>query len=158
MLGESALLARLLQPLSRQIRPRAALVVGEVGLPVLAGFRCATEMVQRFGRVQAGVGVVGVDVEGDVERIESRLPLAELSVDATELRPRFQVLMIQLHGDVVSLERGVRPVEAEQRFGQMEVGFGIRRLIHQTQPKRFDGGGRFPRVGQAAALDRKSVV
>ena len=131
------------QSLPRDIRPRATLIVREVSLPVRTSLFVAIQAMQQLGFVEVGVGVVGVRVQRDVEGIQSGLRLIQLGRDATELRPSFEVILIEFDGDVKTFERGGEIARSVQRFGEMEMRFGIRRLVEQGQTKGFD------RVGHA---------
>ena len=97
---------------------------------------------QQLRFVEVSVGVVGVRLQCDVEGIESGLRLSQLRRDAAELRPGFEILLIQFDGNVKSLERAAEIAVAIQSLGEMKVRFGIRRIGHQRAAERFDGVGQ----------------
>ena len=80
------------KPLPSDVGPGAALVVGEVGLPVWDRLSSAIQLRQQFGFVEVGIGIVGVRLQRDIESVERGLCLAQLSGDAAELRPGFEVI------------------------------------------------------------------
>ena len=128
-----------LQPLASHIGPGTALIVDEVRLPVRDRFGGAIQSRQQLGFVEVGVGVVGVRLQRDVESVESGLSLVQLRSDAAELRPGFEILRIQLDGDVKSFERSGEVAAAIQRLSQMEMSLWVCRFGHQRASQRFDG-------------------
>ena len=61
---------RLFEPLPCLFRPRAAAVEFEVGLPVAGRLLSLAELVEQVGNVPMGVGIVGVNVQRDLERLQ----------------------------------------------------------------------------------------
>ena len=93
-----------------------------------ARFVDSEQVSQRLRLLEVGVGVVGVDVERDLKRIECRIQFPEFPVQAPDLNPRLQVLSVILNRSIVALQCTgciTLPVKA---FCQMKVRLGIVRV------------------------------
>ena len=121
-------------------------------MPVRDGGGGLAELVQRFGFVQVRVGVVGVNVESDVERFDGGRQFSQTCVETAELRPGFEIIVVKRHHHVVPLQRSARIVETVEDFREMEVRGDVLRLIQKTESERFGGGGQFTGIGQAATF------
>ncbi len=139
------------EPLAGDVGRGAAGVEAEIRLPVGDRLAGQAEIRERFRLVEMDVRVVRVDVEGDLERDQGLLQLVELAVQAADLRPGFDVLVVVLDGDVVPLQGAADVVEPVQALGQVKMGLRSVGAAHELHPERLDRFGDAAVVIQAAA-------
>src|SRR5579872_3416063 len=93
------------QSLSRRFGPGTRLVELEVLAPVHVRLGRSAGLMQCLGLVDVRVGAVGVNVERDVEGVDGGRQLAPFGANAADLNPGFEVVVVELGGNVVAFER-----------------------------------------------------
>ena len=89
-------------------RPKGCPGHGQEQPPMLLGFVAAAHFVERAGQMIMNVGIVGVIAQGALEGGDGQLPLARLGQHAAQVRPGFDVVLVQLDGHVVAFPGGRR--------------------------------------------------
>lgn len=72
---------------------------------------------QQFRHVEQSVGVVGVEIQGDLEGLFGGADFALLLENAAELHPGLDVIVIERDGDVVALDGSGEIAGAVEEFG-----------------------------------------
>jgi len=126
-------------------------------LPEGEGLSGAAGLVEKLGHVEEGVGIVGVEIDGDLECVLGCADFSLLLQRAAELNPSLDVFVVEGDGDVVALDGTGEVAGAIEEFGEHEVPFGPVGSIDQGHPEGFDGFVDFTRLGETAAFSKPFV-
>ena len=96
------------------------------------GFGGAAGLMQRLGFVQVGIRVIGMDVNGNAERVDGFVQAIQFGEQATNLRPSFQVIVVEFGRDMKPFEGRQGVALSVQDIGKMELNFGRVVLAHQA--------------------------
>ena len=99
------------------------------------------------------IGEVRVHLQGDFEGLERLFEFTEFRVQAAQLCPGFDVVVVAFDGRVVAFQGGSGVFAAKECFGEVEVSVCFVGAFHQAHPKRLD---RF--LGQVVLEQLPSLV
>ncbi len=126
-------------------------------MPEWEGLSGASGLVEELGHVEEGVGIVGVEIDGDLEGVLGCADFSQLLQGAAELNPGLDVFVVEGDGDVVALDGTGEVAGAIEEFGENEVPFGPVGSIDQGHSEGFDGLVDFTRLGETAAFGEPFV-
>lgn len=126
-------------------------------MPQGKGLSGTAGLVEEFGHVEEGVGIVGVEIDGDLEGILGCADFALLLESAAELNPGLDVFVVERDGNVVAFDGSGEIARSVEKFGENEVPFGPLGSIDQGHPEGFDGFVDFARLGETATFGEPFV-